>query len=68
VKEAESEAPVSYPFVASRSSTVFHRADCRWAQNIAAHNRVGYRTREEALQDGKRLVQAIGMTGATKGR
>jgi len=54
VKEAASEAPVSYPFVASRSSTVFHRADCRWAQNIAAHNRVGYRTREEALQDGKR--------------
>ena len=54
VKEAASEATFSYPFVASRSSTVFHRADCRWAQNIAAHNRVGYRTREEALQDGKR--------------
>ncbi|MBN2129284.1 MAG: hypothetical protein JW741_07290 [Sedimentisphaerales bacterium] len=54
VKEAASEAPFSHPFVASRSSAVFHRADCRWAQNIAAHNRVGYRTREEAVQDGKR--------------
>jgi len=54
VKEATNEAASPYPFVASRSSTVFHRSDCRWAQNIAAHNRVGYRTREEALQDGKR--------------
>ena len=54
VKETASEASPSCPFVASRSSTVFHRADCRWAQNIAAHNRVGYRTRPEALQDGKR--------------
>jgi len=54
VKEAAKESPVFYPFVASRSSTVFHRADCRWAQNIAAHNRVGYRTRAEAVQDGKR--------------
>ncbi len=42
------------PFVASRSSSVFHRADCRWAQNIAADNRVGYQSREEALQAGKR--------------
>lgn len=43
-----------YPFVASRSSSVFHRPDCRWAQNIAAGNRVGYASREEALQAGKR--------------
>ena len=41
-------------FVASKSSSVFHRADCRWAQNIAEHNRVIYSTREAALADGKR--------------
>jgi hypothetical protein len=43
-----------YPFVASRSSAVFHRADCRWAQNIAERNLVGYRTRDEAVRAGKR--------------
>lgn len=41
-------------FVASKGSSVFHRADCRWAQNIAEHNRVTYATREAALADGKR--------------
>ena len=45
---------VAQPFVASKGSSVFHRADCRWAQNIAAHNRVTYATREAALADGKR--------------
>ena len=48
------QAVSKYPFVASRSSSVFHRPNCRWAQNIAATNLVGYRTREEALQAGKR--------------
>ncbi len=48
------QAASKYPFVASRSSSVFHRSDCRWAQNIADNNLVGYRTREEALQAGKR--------------
>lgn len=43
-----------YPFVASRSSAVFHRPDCRWAQNIADNNLVGYQSRAEALQAGKR--------------
>jgi len=51
---AASPAPSSLAFVASKGSAVFHRADCRWAQNIAAHNRVAYRTREAAVADGKR--------------
>jgi len=42
------------PFVASKSSSVFHRPDCRWARNIAERNRVTYRTRAEAIQAGKR--------------
>ncbi|HQG49131.1 MAG TPA: Ada metal-binding domain-containing protein, partial [Sedimentisphaerales bacterium] len=44
----------AYPFVASKSSDVFHRSDCRWAQNISGDNRLGYKTREEAVQNGKR--------------
>jgi hypothetical protein len=43
-----------YPFVSSTSSQVFHRPDCRWAQNIASGNLVGYKSREEAVQAGKR--------------
>jgi len=48
------QAVTAHPFVASKSSGVFHRPDCRWAQNISDDNRVGYRTREEAEQSGKR--------------
>jgi hypothetical protein len=43
-----------YSFVASNSGSVFHRPDCRWAQSISGDNRVGYKTREEAVQAGKR--------------
>jgi hypothetical protein len=43
-----------YPFVASKNGSVFHRPDCRWAQNISDENLVGYNTREEALHAGKR--------------
>jgi len=48
------QAMTGYPFVASRNSPVFHRADCRWAQNISEGNRVGYESREEAIRAGKR--------------
>ena len=45
-------------FVASKGSSVFHRADCRWAQNIAEHNRVTYPSRAAALADGKRACKS----------
>lgn len=48
------ESESAGPFVASKSSGVFHRPDCRWAQNISGDNRLGYKTREEAVQNGKR--------------
>lgn len=47
-------AAAGYAFIASKSSGVFHRPDCRWAQNISGDNLVGYKTREEAIQSGKR--------------
>jgi hypothetical protein len=45
---------IQFQFVASRNSSVFHRPDCRWAQNIAEKNLVGFRTRDEAVRAGKR--------------
>ncbi len=47
-------AASGYSFIASKDSQVFHRPDCRWAQNIASDNRVGYKSRQEAAQAGKR--------------
>ena len=41
-------------YVASTSSSVFHKPDCRWAQNIAPTNLVTYKSKDEALKDGKR--------------
>ncbi len=47
-------AASGYLFVSSTSSQVFHRPDCRWAQNIAGGKLVGYKSRPEAVQAGKR--------------
>lgn len=41
-------------FVASSSGSVFHRPNCRWAQNITGTNQLAFKTREEAVQAGKR--------------
>ena len=49
---AASESP--YPFVASKTGFILHRPGCRWAQYITGDNRIGYRTRDEAMQAGKR--------------
>jgi len=43
-----------YKYVASSSSTVFHKPDCRWAGNISKENLVTYQSREEAIKAGKR--------------
>jgi len=41
-------------YVASNSSGIFHRPGCRWAGNISPENLVIYRTRDEAINSGKR--------------
>jgi len=41
-------------YVASNSSDVFHKPDCRWAKNISPENLVTYTNREQAIKDGKR--------------
>lgn len=51
---ADRTTPARYEYVASKNSSVFHRADCRWAKNISPGNLVGYSSREEAISDGKR--------------
>jgi len=43
-----------YKYVASKNSKVFHKPDCRWVKRILAKNLVGYNSRGEAIQAGKR--------------
>lgn len=43
-----------YAYVASKNSKVFHKPDCRWAKKISPANFVGYQSRDEAINDGKR--------------
>jgi phosphatidylserine/phosphatidylglycerophosphate/cardiolipin synthase-like enzyme len=49
----ESE-PSAGNYVASRNSTVFHKADCKSAKKISEKNLVYYATRNEALRAGKK--------------
>ena len=43
-----------YKYVASKSSNIFHKPDCRWAQNISRENLVTYKSKDEAINGGKR--------------
>jgi hypothetical protein len=45
---------IEHKFVASNSSDIFHKPNCRWAQNISQSNLVTYKSREEAIKAGKR--------------
>jgi micrococcal nuclease len=43
-----------HKYVASKSSNVFHKPECRWAKKISAQNLVTYKSKEEAIKAGKR--------------
>ena len=43
-----------YQYVASKNSTVFHTLTCRSAKRISPENLVAYKTRQEAINAGKR--------------
>jgi hypothetical protein len=45
---------IQYKYVASKNSSVFHKPDCRWVEQISPANLVGYNSRDEAIKAGKR--------------
>jgi len=53
-KPDEKPIVAEYKYVASKNSKVFHKPDCRSAKRILAKNLVGYNSRGEAIQAGKR--------------
>lgn len=48
------KAVAGYKYVASKNSQVFHTPTCRSAKRISPENMIGYSTREEAINAGKR--------------
>jgi len=53
-KPDEKRIVAEYEYVASKNSKVFHKPDCSWVKRILAKNLVGYNSRGEAIQAGKR--------------
>ena len=53
VSEKQVDA-TEHRYVASKNSNIFHKPDCRWAQNISKRNLVTYKSRDEAIKAGKR--------------
>ena len=43
-----------YRYVASKNSKIFHKPQCRWVEKISPENLVGYNSRDEAINAGKR--------------
>ena len=58
LKPAVESTPAEYKYVASKSSKVFHKSTCTWAKKIKPENLVRYKTREEAINDGKKPCQS----------
>jgi len=54
VKTDVNSAISEYRYVASKSSSIFHKPECRWASNISQENLVNYKSKEEAIKAGKR--------------
>ena len=54
VKPPPKVAIAKYEYVASKNSKVFHTPDCSSAQRIKPKNLVGYNSRAQAIQAGKR--------------
>jgi len=43
-----------WKYVASKKSKVFHKLDCKWVKKIKPGNLVGFKSREDAIQSGRR--------------
>ena len=51
---SQQDEPAEYKYVASKNSNVFHSPGCSSAKRIKPENLVGYRSRDEAINAGKR--------------
>jgi hypothetical protein len=54
LKSAAESIQAEYKYIASKNSKVFHRPDCIWVKRIKPENLVGYNSRDEAINAGKK--------------
>ncbi len=54
MKNPTAEPAAEYQYVASKNRPTFHKPDCRWAKKISPENLVGYKTRDDAINAGKK--------------
>jgi len=54
IKPVAKSTPAEYKYLASKNSKVFHNPDCTWAKRISPENLVGYNSKDEAINTGKR--------------
>lgn len=54
VRPAPKSPTAGYMYVASKNSEVFHEPQCRWVNRIASKNLVTYKSRNDAVNAGKR--------------
>lgn len=53
--ETDTRSPTAgHSYIASKSSDIFHKSECRWAKNISPENLITYRSKEQAVKAGKR--------------
>jgi hypothetical protein len=53
VEKDKDSAISEHKYVASKSSSIFHKPECRWAKNISEGNLVSYTSKDEAIKAGK---------------
>ncbi len=53
-KPSARQTAAEYKYVASKNSKVFHKPDCSSAARIKPENLIGYGSRDDAINDGKR--------------
>ena len=54
LKPVAKSTPAEYKYVASKNSEVFHKPECSSAKRIKPENLIGYGSRDEAINTGKR--------------
>jgi micrococcal nuclease len=56
-QQPAAQTVAEYQYVASKNRPTFHKPDCRWAKKISPENLVDYKTREDAINAGKKPCQ-----------
>jgi hypothetical protein len=57
VEPTAESTQAEYKYLASKNSNIFHKPDCIWVKRIKPENLIGYSSRDEAINAGKKLCK-----------